>query len=109
MGNRAWIEVSAEQFDTPVSFYGHWSGEDNLTAVVKTLESSTRIGDVSYLTAQIFFHFTQLGGYTGDTGFGIFVGESPTVDDVDTVYVNADTGEYTYQGVTHTEFALSKV
>jgi len=105
MGNRAWIEVSAEQFETPVSFYGHWSGEDNLTAVVKTLESSTRIGDVSYLTAQIFYHYTQLGGYTGDTGFGIYVGVAPTVDDVYTVYVNADTGEYTYQCVTHREFA----
>jgi hypothetical protein len=109
MGNRAWIEVSAEQFETPVSFYGHWSGEDNLTAVKNVLERTQRIGDVSYLSAQIFFEFTSLAQYTGDTGFGISTGEAPSVDDVDTVYVNADTGEYTYQGETHREFALSKV
>ena len=109
MGNRAWIEVSAEQFETPISFYGHWSGEDNLTAVRKTLEISTRIGDVSYLTAQIFYNFTQLGRYTGDTGFGIFSGVSPATDDVDTVYVNADTGAYTYQGITYDEYTRVKV
>lgn len=109
MGNRAWIQISAEQFETPISLYGHWSGEDNLTAVIKTLESTDRIGDVSYLTAQLFYNFTELGGYNGGTGFGISTGEAPSVDDVDTVYVNADTGEYTYQDVTHREFALSKV
>lgn len=96
MGNRAWIQVSSEAMETPISFYGHWSGDDNLTAVQNVLERTDRVGDVSYLTAQIFHEFTSLAQYTGELGFGIFSGEAPAYDDVPTVYVNADNGEVTY-------------
>lgn len=108
MGNRAWIQISSQQFETPISLYGHWSGEDNLTAVIKTLENTDRIGDPSYLTAQIFFHFTELAGYEGGTGFGISTGEAPAYDNVDTVYVDADTGEYTYQDEVYRDFVENK-
>lgn len=106
MGNRAYIQIDSERLETPIVLYGHWSGDDNLTAVKNVLERTDRIGDKSYLTAQIFYEFAvALGSYTGDLGFGIDTGElSSELGDVDTVYVNADTGEYKVDGKTYTEF-----
>lgn len=111
MGDRSFIQVSSKDFLTPITFYGHWSGEQNLEAVRNVLERTGRIGDVSYLTAQIFYEFAQLGGYDGELSFGIdaFGGDSSIFADNPTVYVDADTGEYTYQGELHTEFAKEKV
>lgn len=107
MGARSYIQVSAKEFATPITFYGHWSGEENLEAVRNVLSRSGRIGDVSYLTAQIFYEFAKLGNYDGELSFGIDAfGSSPeALADYPTVYVNADTGEYTYKGVDYTEFS----
>ena len=95
MGNRAFIQVESERFVEPLVFYGHWSGETNVAAVQSVLERTDRVGDPSYLSAQIFHEFTKLGGYEGGTGFGIWVGRVTAEDWADnpTVVINADTGE----------------
>jgi hypothetical protein len=95
MGNRAWIQIESKQFQTPIAFYGHWSGEDNLTAVRNVLNRTGRIGDAGYLTAQLFHEFTKLGNYDGELSFGIYPEEIPIDHEENpTVYVNADTGDY---------------
>jgi hypothetical protein len=111
MGNRSYIQINADGLEVPVLLYGHWSGTDNILAVQRVLEKTARLGDVSYLTAQLFWEFSRLGSYDGSLGFGI---EQGHIDDktawVDspTVYVDADTGIYTYDGVEHREFATSE-
>lgn len=107
MGNRAFIQVESKEFLAPIIFYGHWSGDENLDAVRNVLARSTRIGDASYLAAQIFQEFANtLGAYDGELGFGIASGEiSDAWTDAPTVYVDADTGAYTVDGETHSEFA----
>jgi hypothetical protein len=112
MGNRSAIVVEAKDFKSPVTFYGHWSGEENVEAVRNVLARTGRIGEVSYLTAQIFYEFAKLGGYDGELSFGIDTFGADGVDvfmDNATIYVNADTGEYRLNGVTNTEFAKIKV
>jgi hypothetical protein len=108
VGNRSAIVVEAKDFKTPVTLYGHWSGEDNVEAVRNVLARTGRIGDVSYLTAQIFYEFAKLGGYDGELSFGIDTFGAESIDalmDNATIYVNADTGEYRLNGVVNTEFA----
>jgi len=107
MGNRAFIQVESKDFLAPILFYGHWSGTENLDAVRNVLERTGRIGDGSYLAAQIFHEFANtLGAYDGELSFGIASGEvSDAWVDAPTVYVDADTGAYTVDGETHTEFA----
>lgn len=104
MGARSVIVIStgASELDT-VSLYGHWAGEDNLTAVRNVLARTRRIGDISYLTAQIFHEFTKLGGYEGVDGFGIWAGTADE-EDYPTVYLDSDTGVYQYNGETFEEF-----
>lgn len=107
MGSRAFIQIDSEQFDLPVLLYGHYSGDDNLTAVRNVLGRTGRIGDPSYLTAQLFFEFALvLGQYDGELSFGISTGVLSEFawQDVPAVYVNADTGEYRYEGVIYDEF-----
>lgn len=107
MGDRSLIVVKAEAFKVPIAFYGHWSGEDNLEAVRNVLLTTDRIGDVSYLTAQLFHEFSvKLGQYDGKLSFGIdtFDSGDDTFMDNPTVIVNADTGEYEVNGEVHTEF-----
>jgi hypothetical protein len=99
MGNRAFIQVESENLETPIIIYGHWSGEDNLAAVQNVLATTDRVGDPSYLAAQLFYEFAvKLGSYTGELGFGISTGHLGGGDwewaDVPSVLVNADTGEY---------------
>ena len=108
MGNRAFIQIDSKHLQTPVILYGHWSGEDNLTAVKNVLERTTRIGDPSYLAAQIFYEFaTVLGNYDGELSFGIDTGYLAGSEDsnVPSVFVNADTGEYSCEGVVYKEYA----
>lgn len=108
MGNRAYIQIESERFSTPVILYGHWSGEDNILAVRNVLRRTDRIGDPTYLAAQIFYEFAvNLGSYRGELGFGIdsYDGDIMHLGDVDTVYVNADTGVYSYGEEEVTEFA----
>lgn len=108
MGDRSLIQIESKTFKTPITLYGHWSGGDNLVAVRNVLTRTDRIGDPSYLTAQLFYEFAvNLGGYTGELSFGIDAyGEGTDVwVDNDTVVVNADTGEYSVNGESFTEFA----
>lgn len=111
MGDRSMIVVKAEAFPTPITFYGHWSGDDNLTAVKNVLARSGRIGDVSYLTAQLFWEFAKLGNYDGEMSFGIdnYAETDDLWMDNPSVIVNADTGEYEVNGEVFTEFAKTKV
>lgn len=95
MGDRAYIQITSEQFQTPIAFYGHWSGEQNVQAVRSVLNRTGRIGDAGYLAAQIFHEFTTLGNYDGELSFGIYPEEIPLDHEENpTVYVNADTGTY---------------
>lgn len=99
MGDRSAIVVTAKEFKTPITFYGHWSGDDNITAVKNVLARTGRIGDVSYLTAQLFYEFAKLGNYDGELSFGIDTfGYTPDGMDNPTITINADTGEYTIEG-----------
>ena len=100
MGDRSFIQIDSERFELPIVLYGHWSGSDNVEAVQNVLARTTRVGDPSYLTAQLFYEFARLGDYDGELSFGIDTGEVGTEAWVDnpTVYVNADTGEVTYNG-----------
>ncbi len=101
MGNRSVIEVTSDNLSEPISIYGHWAGQDNLTAVQNVLSAAdARIGDPAYLVAQLFHEFAvRLGHYDGNLGFGIDVG-SYDKDWLDnpSVYVNADTGDFTHDG-----------
>lgn len=104
MGDRSNIVIreTASQKDNLVILYGHWAGGDNLTAVLNTLEKTDRIGDSTYLTAQIFHEFTQLGNYDGGLGYGLWVGDLESIDETDNpaVIVDCDTGAITYNGKT---------
>jgi hypothetical protein len=106
MGDRSNIVIreTASQKDNFVILYGHWAGDDNLTAVRNVLEKTDRIGDSTYLTAQIFYEFTRLGNYDGGLGFGLWVGDMESIDEDDNpaVIVDADTGAITYRGETYT-------
>ena len=96
MGDRSLIVIESEQFETPISLYGHWSGTDNITAVQNVLARTGRVGDPSYLTAQLFWEFAKLGNYDGELSFGIDTFGLPSDTawlDNDAVFVNADTGE----------------
>ena len=108
MGNRAYIQVESQRLEMPIILYGHWSGEDNLTAVRNVLSRTSRIGDPSYLVAQIFYEFAvALGHYDGELSFGIESGHLSGGEwaDVPNVIVNADTGEYNYEGIVYGEYA----
>jgi hypothetical protein len=105
MGDRSNIVIreTASQKDNFVILYGHWAGDDNLTAVRNVLEKTDRIGDSTYLTAQIFYEFTRLGNYDGGLGFGLWVGDMESIDEADNpaVIVDSDTGAIIYKGETY--------
>jgi hypothetical protein len=104
MGDRSNIVIreTASQTDNLVILYGHWAGDENLTAVRNVLEKTDRIGDSIYLTAQIFHEFTQVGNYDGGLGYGLWVGDMESIDETDNpaVIVDCDTGAITYKGET---------
>lgn len=92
MGDRSVIRIESERFPEPISIYGHWSGRSNLEAVRRVLAKTDRVGDPSYLTAQLFYEFAvQLGGYKGELGFGIGFGFEGDPENEE-VIINADTG-----------------
>jgi len=103
VGDRSAIVIHSEQYKTPITFYGHWSGEQNIEAVKNVLARTGRVGDPSYLTAQIFYEFAiRLGNYDGEYSFGIDTFGADGVDSVmdrPTIYVNADTGKYSTDGL----------
>jgi len=102
VGDRSAIVIHSERYKTPITLYGHWSGEQNIEAVQNVLARTGRVGDPSYLTAQIFWEFAKLGNYDGEYSFGI---DTFGVDGVDnamdnpTIYVNADTGKVSTTGL----------
>jgi hypothetical protein len=107
MGNRSNIVIESKSFVSPISLYGHWSGEDNITAVERVLDRTDRIGDPSYLTAQLFHEFSQvLGNYDGKLSFGIdtYGYGSEGCDGGQLIFVNADTG-----ATSETPFYICKV
>jgi hypothetical protein len=108
MGHRAFIQIDSINLENPVILYGHWSGDDSEPAVRNVLARTDRIGDPSYLAAQIFYEFSVvLGKYDGGIGFGIESGHlTSEMGNVPNVYVNADTGEYTVNDVTNSDFAV---
>lgn len=99
MGNRSNIVIreTETQQDNFLILYSHWGGDDNITAVENVLRKTDRVGDIAYLSAQIFYEFTQLGNYDGGLGYGVFVGGWESVDESDNpaVIVDADTGKIT--------------
>jgi hypothetical protein len=107
MGNRAVIAIQQDETETDnfVLLYGHYSGGDNLNAVLNTLRRTDRIGDPAYLTAQIFYEFARMGDYNGELGFGIYQGTRGAIDETDNpaVFVNPYNGVITYQGETLTK------
>jgi hypothetical protein len=108
MGDRAYIQIQSERFLTPINLYGHWAGTDGLKVVREVLARTNRVGDPSYLTAQLFYEFAQQGEYDGSSSFGIdaFGSDSVSGWDNPTVYVNADDGSYWVgNGEPITEFA----
>lgn len=98
MGNRSTIIVKSAHFPTPIYLYGHWSGDDNIHAVRNVMARTTRVGDPTYLTAQLFHEFANnLGKYDGELSFGIgtYPEDVSIWDDNPPIVVNADTGEVT--------------
>ena len=75
MGDRASIYVISESLPNQmIELYGHWAGTTNAKAVASVLTRTDRLGDVSYLTAQVFYEFAVIkGDYTGHLGYGISV------------------------------------
>lgn len=102
MGNRSNIVIreTATQQDNFLILYSHWGGDHNIRAVENVLRKTDRIGDSAYLAAQLFYEFTKLGHYDGGLGYGLWVGDMESIDETDNpaVIVDADTGEFTYQG-----------
>ncbi len=108
MSNSSVITIVCD--DSPldtISLYGHFMGDDNLTAVRNVLSRTRRIGDITYLTAQLFYEFSTMGAYDGELGFGIFAGIDGGYQDAPTVVVNASNGTYTIDGdpTVYDEFA----
>lgn len=100
MGNRVWIQIESRDFAEPVLIYGHYTGEDALEAVRNVIQRTDRIGDGTYLAAQIFHEFaTNMGQYDGKLGFGIASGRvDEDQEENPTVYVDADDGQIIVNG-----------
>lgn len=99
MGDRAYITITTNNnpLDT-ITIYGHWAGSSNFQAVQNVIRRTDRVGDTSYLAAQIFYEWAvRLNRYNGETGFGIMTGDCGEEENP-TVYVDADTGQITYRG-----------
>jgi hypothetical protein len=109
MGDRASVFITSESMPNPIELYGQWAGLDGVRAIANVLERTGRIGDHSYLTAQVFYEFAIiLGDYTGNLGYGIRSSsntENGWNDNPD-ITLNADTGSVWYKGkiYTRTEF-----
>jgi hypothetical protein len=95
MGNRVTVSISSKDHEAPINIYAHWAGEDIYLIVQDALAVSERIGDGSYLTAQIIHRVFTMLGYDGRTSFGVWSGEFiESGDDNDPMFVDADTGKW---------------
>jgi hypothetical protein len=104
MGDRSRIIVTSKDFIEPIHLYGHWSGTDNVLAVVDVLSRTDRIGDPAYLTAQLFYEFSTRANYDGNLSFGISVGENRFfADDNEAIIISADDGNVVYREVVYTK------
>jgi hypothetical protein len=105
MGDRSRIIVKSERFIEPIHLYGHWSGRDNLQAVANVLAKTDRIGDPSYLTAQLFYEFAKANGYDGNLGFGISVetADGYLGDDNPPIIIFAEIGAVAYDDYFYTK------
>lgn len=95
MGNRVTVTITGKDHDAPINLYAHWAGSEVYPVVQEVLSITDRLGDSSYLTAQIIHAvFTQLG-YDGRSSFGVWAGErGESWDDNPTMYVDTDSGEW---------------
>jgi len=96
MGNRVYVFLESQDFPNPIAVYAHYAGEDIYEPVASILATTDRIGDSSYLTAQIINAvFTSLG-YDGKLSFGVSAVADPyeaaAWADNPSMYVNLDTG-----------------
>jgi hypothetical protein len=99
MGNRVTIEMNSVEFESNLLIYSHWMGDSALIAIQDVLSTTTRIGDASYLAAQIFHRFATAGGYDGNMGFGLSTGTNgDSWDDMPTHFVDLDRGYYSVGG-----------
>jgi hypothetical protein len=106
MGDRSRIIVKSESFANPIHLYGHWAGTDNLSAVATVLSKTDRVGDPSYLTAQLFYDFAVFqNSYDGNLGFGISVvnDDNGEYDDNSPIIIFADNGDVAYQDYFYTK------
>jgi hypothetical protein len=96
MGNRVTVSISGKDHEAPVNIYGHWAGDGVYQIVTDTLAASQRIGDGSYLTAQLIHAIFSEMGYNGKDSFGVWSGEvsSDNWDDNQPMFVDADTGQW---------------
>ena len=106
MANRSLIVIRSKEFgDNEIRFCGHHSGADNFKAVQNVMARTVRVGDPSYLTAQLFHEFSvKLGAYDGEMSFGIQLAQTGSDEgqiDTPTVYLNCDFGYYEFEGTTH--------
>lgn len=108
MGDRSLIIIRSASMpaNTEIRLYGHWAGDSNFLAVKNVVNRTDRIGDPDYLTAQLFHEFSvEFGAYDGNLGYGISIAEQGSSEgwiDSPTVYLNADFGEYEYEGNIYT-------
>lgn len=100
MGDRSHIVIRNGNPNDTITLYGHWAGTTNIEAVERVLARTTRKGDISYLTAELFYEFAVVqGSFTGvgAGGFGIWAGDDTGAwADNPSVYVDANDGTYTY-------------
>lgn len=95
MGNRVTVSISGKDHEAPVNIYSHWDGEEIYPIVQQALEDSDRIGDNSYLTAQLVHAILNGLGYDGKLGFGVWSGEiGESWDDNPTMFVDAENGAW---------------
>lgn len=96
MGNRVTVSISSHEFGSPINIYSHWAGNSVYQVITDTLAASQRIGDGSYLTAQLIQAVFSEYGYDGKLSFGVWSGEVSTDnwDDNPTMYVDTDNGSW---------------
>lgn len=95
MGNRVTVSISSQEHEAPINIYAHWAGNSVYQVITDTLASSDRIGDASYLTAQLIHAVFAEYGYDGKLSFGVWSGEfTESTDDNDPMFVDADTGQW---------------
>ncbi len=95
MGNRITITLQ-DAYNNATSVYAHWLGDDAYDIVKSVLETTDRIGDDAYLSAQIVHALMAQGFSEADgTGIGIEAGtRDPLWDDNEPMFVRTTTGEY---------------